>query len=67
MQVTVFTVQLVANQFETGSRQASWIGSKTIKTGTSRSSASAFILSPLGAEAPLLEFVSNAKRCGYAR
>ena len=63
MQLTVFTVQLVANQFETGSREASGIGSKTIKAGTSRSSASAFILSPLDAEAPLLECVSDAKPC----
>ena len=59
MQLTIFTV--VANQFKIRSRQASGIGSRIIKTGTSRSSPSAFILSPQGADAPLLECVSGAK------
>ena len=52
MQLTIFTAQR---------RQASGIGSRIIKTGTSRSSPSAFILPPQGADAPLLECVSGAK------
>ena len=70
MQLTVFTEQPVANQFETHSGQASEIGSRVVKIGTSRSSSSAFILSLLGVEILLLESVPGAKPwfgCGISR
>ena len=61
MQLTVITAQPVANQVKTHSRQASKIESRVIKIETSRSSCSAFILSPQGSEVPLLESVLGAK------
>ena len=61
MQFTITTGQPVANQVKTHSRQASKIESRVIKIESSRSSCSAFILSPQGSEVPLLESVLGAK------
>ena len=47
--------QPVAHQYETISKQALGIGSSIINTETSRSSANALSLSPLGSEAPVSE------------